>query len=75
VSESSCQSEVPQGQMTIARSFNCGSAVAFGLSPTGTVENRKIAFRSSFRDLIGFGSLIPQLKLRAIFGRADGAAN
>jgi hypothetical protein len=73
--ESSCQSEVPQGQKTIARSFNCGSAIAFESSPVGAKENVQIKFPSPLRGLAGFGSQIPQLKLRAIFGRASGAAN
>jgi len=73
--ESSCQSEVPQGQKTIARSFNCGSAVAFGSSPAGAKEKVRVKFLWPLRGLAGFGSQIQQLKLRAILGRACGAAN
>jgi len=75
VSESSCQTKVPQGQKIIARSFNCGPAVAFGSSPIGAKENARGKFLPPLRGLVGFGLQIPQLKLRAIFGRACGAAN
>jgi hypothetical protein len=73
--ESSCQIEVPQGQKTIARSFNCGSAVAFGSSPAGVKENARAKFLSPLRGLVAFGRQFPQLKLRVIFSRASGAAN
>jgi hypothetical protein len=75
VSESSCQNEVPQGRKIIAHGFNRGSAVAFESSPGGTKENELGKILSPLRGLVGFGMRIPQLKLRAIFGRAFGAAN
>ena len=75
VSESSCQTEVLQGQKTIARSFNCGSMITFGSSPGGAKESSRGKFLSPLRGSVGLNSQIPQLKLRAIVGRAYGAAN
>ena len=75
VSESSCQIKVPQGQKTIAHGFNRGLTVAFESSPMGAKENSLEKSLSPRRGLVGFGSQIPQLKLRAIFGRASSAAN
>jgi hypothetical protein len=75
VNESSYQAKVPKGQATIARSFNCGLAVAFDSSPEGTAENLQAKFLSPLRGLAGFESRIPPLKRRAIFGSACGAKN
>src|SRR5271154_6253106 len=75
VNESSCQTGVPQGQKTIARSFNCGLAITFGSSPGGAKENSRGKPLLPLRGLVGFGSQIPQLKLRAIFGCASCAAH
>jgi hypothetical protein len=72
--ESSCQTEVPQGQKTIARGFNRGFT-AFVSSPAGAKENAREKFLSPLRGLTAFGTQIPQLKLRAIFSRAHGAAS
>jgi hypothetical protein len=75
VNESSCQTEVPQGQTTIAHGFNRGLAVVFESSPGGAKEKTREQFLSPCRGLVDFGSQIPRLKLWAIFGRAYGAAN
>ena len=75
VSESSCQTGVPQGQKTIARGFNRGLAVAFESSPGGAKEQTWEQFLPPLRGLVGFGWQPPQLKLWAIFGRASGAAH
>jgi hypothetical protein len=75
VSESSCQSEVAQRRKKIAHGFNHGLMVAFGSSPAGAKENAQGRFLSPLRGLAGFGLQTPQLKLRATFVRAFGAAN
>jgi hypothetical protein len=75
VNESSCQTEVPQGQTTIAHGFNRGSEIAFESSPSGAKESAWEQFLLPLRGLVVFGWQIPQLKLWAIFGRAFGAAN
>ena len=73
--QSSRQTTVPEGQKLIAHGFNRGLTVAFASSPGGAKENTRGKVLSPLRGLIGFGSQIPRLKLRAIFGRASGAAN
>jgi hypothetical protein len=67
--------EVAQRRKRIAHGFNRGFTVAFESSPGGAKENTRAKFLSPLRGLLGFDSQIPQLKLRAIFGRAPGAAN
>jgi hypothetical protein len=73
--QSSPQTKVAQRRKRIAHGFNRGLTVAFELSPGGAKENTRGTFLSPLRGLLGFDSQIPQLKLRAIFGRASGAAN
>ncbi len=75
VSQSSRQSTVPKGREKVARGFNRGLSVRFVSSPVGTKENVQGKFLTPLRGFTGFGTQTPQLKLRAIFGRASGAAN
>ena len=75
IGQSSQQTGVPEGREKIAHGFNRGLPVGFASSPGGTKESAQGQFLSPLRGLTGFGSQIPQLKLRAIFGRASGAAN
>jgi hypothetical protein len=56
--------QVPQGQMTIARSFNCVKNGEDGKAPQG---RQKFSVVPSGLDLIR--SVFPPLKRRAIFGR------
>jgi hypothetical protein len=55
---------VPQGQMTIARSFNCGINEENGKAPQG---RQKFSFVPVGLDFLRF--VFPPLKRRAIFGR------
>ncbi len=75
IGQSSRQTKVAQRRKRIAHGFNRGFTVAFESSPGGAKENTQGKVLSPLRGLLGFDSQIPQLKLRAIFGRASGAAN
>jgi hypothetical protein len=73
VSESSCQTGVPEGREKVAHGFNRGLSVGFVSSPAGTKESAQVKFLSLLRGLAGFDLQIPRLTPRAIFGRASGA--
>jgi hypothetical protein len=73
--QSSRQTDVPQGQQTIAHGFNRGLSVAFESSPGGAKENVQGKFLSPLRGLVNFGLDNPRLKPRAILVRPAGALN
>jgi hypothetical protein len=61
-------------RLKIARSFNCGLCAKTTSSPAGTAEPSAVIFLPPRWGLKLFLTAIPQLKLRAIFGCASGAA-
>jgi hypothetical protein len=71
--QSSRQTEVPQGQKTIAHGFNRGLTVELALSPAGTKENRLALTRPPLRGLVHFELVNLRLKPWAAFDRPSGA--
>jgi len=62
-------------RLKIARSFNCGLGSKIISSPNGAAENYDGQSGRPCRDLMSFCPRIPQLKLRANFGRRSAAEN
>ena len=75
VSESSCQTGVPEGREKVARGFNRGLSVGFVSSPVGTKESAQVKFLSPLRGLVRFGLDNPRLKPWATLVRPVGALN
>ena len=75
MSESSCQTGVPEGREKVAHGFNRGLSVGLVSSPVGTKESAQVKFLSPLRGLAGFKLQIPQLTPWAIFCRPSGALN
>ena len=75
VSESSCQTGVPQGREKVAHGFNRGLPVRFVSSPAGTKENQRPQALAPLRGLVHFELVNPRFKPWATLVRPAGASN